>query len=216
MHTPILTCTDCGERMYLNDKHACLPRTQHTGSSMVTYKIPTLTTTIAPTTVCGVCLTSPCLCQTGFKYNTAGCPDCQGDVMGRECICKTGFDPCPDCGSPQWPQYPGYPCLCKMYEHAGPPVSADFLDAFRKAIKARRAIWHDVYRTHYMWCSCPSCVSFREVATAVPAVPVEPPAKTVERELSCPTCRRIFCTVKVSEDIGPIHVICEGCLREGR
>lgn len=44
-------------------------------------------------------------------------------------------------------------------------------------------------------------------------LPVEP--ELVERDLSCPTCQRFFCKVKVPRDT-PITAICEGCLREGR
>ncbi len=37
----------------------------------------------------------------------------------------------------------------------------------------------------------------------------------VETELSCPTCQRFFCKVRVPKGT-PIAAICEGCLHEGR
>ena len=40
-------------------------------------------------------------------------------------------------------------------------------------------------------------------------------AEPVERTLSCPTCRRVFCKVK-AEPAAFIEVLCEGCLAEGR
>lgn len=60
-------------------------------------------------------------------------------------------------------------------------------------------------------CSCAWCVG-ASVGRARGYVRADAP---VERELSCPTCRRVFCRVMAPPAV-TITVLCEGCAREGR
>lgn len=204
-----MNCASCGALMSLNAIHQCqrVDRGQivHNGYSTIASQ-PWMTNraVVATNTTCSMCWSLPCLCATGFKWLTKGCPDCQGEEVSRACQCSTATGSCSECG---WPQFFGMSdkdCICKIMSRST-AYTADFITAFRTAIRKRRALWHDIHKTGYTWCDCVRCKQNQPK-----------PVNLVERALSCPTCQRFFCKVKVDATVGPIDVVCEGCLREGR
>jgi len=185
---------------------------------------------------CVDCKSLPCICATGFTYNIDSCPDCL--KKPDSCECKDGVVCCGYCGTPNFSNEPGVVCGC-LAIRSGYPDDKESFEAYCNAIRSRRALSHDLNKLTFSWCLCPGCVERKSEQNA--ALNTQPVGEAVhvtpemmknihqilskhfdegtrmlkERELSCPTCRRVFCKVMAQEDT-KIEVICEGCRSEGR